>query len=663
MRDFFEHQAIAQRRTRVLLVCMVLAVAALGGVLFALLALVRAMFVIRIPSSVHLPTYLQLWPLFLWSVGVTGALVVLAGVLRTLSLREGGSVLAAMLDARLVSGQPQDELDRRLLNVVAEMALAAGAPVPQVYVLDREPGINALAAGWDLGDAVICVTRGCLQKLTRAELQGVVAHELSHLLHGDARLNLRLMGAVYGMVSIGLLGKQLMRGSSWSERRDGSLVVIGGAIAAVGALGGFLGNVIKAAVSRQREYLADAAAVQYTRDPDAIARALKKIGGYVLGSRLSSVRAAELEHFFFEETSAAVSWAWLTTHPPLRERIARLDPSFDGAFITPAEGLAEGVGRELGAAPRQAAAHERRTPLPLVAAEQPRWSEPPVAGHAQGHAPLLRAAQILPLIGTSRGDALAAPELEPVLQDACDSSFSACALVLTLLVSADKRVAQQQAGHIRALAGAALLAEAQRLHPPVLRASRLSRLTLAILAAPALRALSHDQKRVLQRCVDAMIAEDGAVSIFELVVTYVLTRHWQEPRPHRLKRNAGLAACREAVQLVLSCLAHTGASFDDSAERAFGEACARLPGLRLRLLPQHPRLLSGLPTALDELQALRPTARAALVEACAYAVLADARVTADELTLLRAVCLALDAPLPPLEDAATEEPAVASQQA
>src|ERR1700712_2702622 len=183
MRDFFEQQAVAQRRTRFLLLGMALSIVALGSVLFAMLAAVRGLLVMRIPAAVQLPTYLQLWPLFVWSVGMTGALVALAGILRTMSLGAGGSALAEMLDARLVSGQPQDGLDRRLLNVVAEMALAAGTPVPQVYVLDREPGINALAAGWDLGDAVICVTRGCLHKLTRSELQGVVAHEFSHLLH------------------------------------------------------------------------------------------------------------------------------------------------------------------------------------------------------------------------------------------------------------------------------------------------------------------------------------------------------------------------------------------------------------------------------------------------------------------------------------------------
>lgn len=633
MRDFFEHQAIAQRRTRLLLLCMVLSVIALGSVVFGALCCVRGLFLIRVPDSVELPTMLQKWPLFAWSVGVTAALVALAGILRTLSLREGGSVLAEMLDARLVSGQPQDGLDRRLLNVVSEMALAAGTPVPQVYMLDLEPGINAFAAGWDLGDSVICVTRGCLHKLTRSELQGVVAHEFSHILHGDARLNLRLMGAVFGMVSLGLLGKQLLRGSAWSTRRDASLVVVGGALATLGALGGLSGNLVKAAVSRQREYLADAAAVQYTRDPEGISRALKKIGGFVLGARLSTVRAEEVEHFFLEDTGSTSSWAWLTTHPPLSERIRRLDPSFDGQFIAPAEGLAEGL-----AAPE-------RSDWPRVPAPLATFGSSAANDHA---AQPLTAAAVVPMIGTSHTE-VATPELDPVLIQACESSFSACGLVLALLVAADPRAAQRQAQQILELAGPELLTETQRLHPVVLHVSRLARLTLATLAAPALRALSPAQKQAQRRAVAAMVSEDGSTSIFELVINYMLTVHWQQAPHHLAKRSAGLRACEPAVQLVLSCLVHTGAAFDDCAPRAFDEASARLPGLTMRLLPQHPRLLSGFITALDELQALRPTARAALIEACAYAVVADGRVTEDELTLLRALCLALDAPLPPLE--------------
>lgn len=660
MRDFFEQQAVAQRRTRLLLLCMALSVVAMGGIVFGALWAVRSVLLLRVPPGAPLPPMLRAGPLFFWSVTVIAVVVAIAGLLRTLSLRDGGSSIAELLDARLVSGQPQDGLDRRLLNVVAEMALAAGAPIPQVYVLDRELGINAMAAGWDLGDSVICVTRGCLQRLTRSELQGVVAHEFSHLLHGDARLNLRLMGAVFGMVSLSLLGKQLMRTGSLTAQRGSSLALLGAFIALVGSVGALLGKLVKAAVSRQREYLADAAAVQFTRNPEGIAGALKKIGGFMFGGRLSSTRADEAEHFFLDDTGSANSWAWLTTHPPLEERIRRLLPTFDGTFVTPPEGLAEAISEasehaSAASASGRPAAQKLTAPaqvLPLIGTGKLALESPPINPSVEPTAAAQEAPAGRAPIGEpgpgEQPDGGPLQELDPVLRAACENAFSACGLVFALLVSADKNTSHRQAQRIVDNAGARLLAEAQRLHAAVERAPRLVRLTLAIVAAPALRSLSARQKQTLRRTVAALIAEDGKTSVFELVLGYILTEHWSQPRRLLPKANAGLSAYRREVELVISCLAHTGATFADSAPRAFEQAVQRLPGLPLSLLEQDPRMLPGFTTALDEMRALRPTARAALIDACAQATLADGRVTEDEVTLLRAVCLALDAPLPPL---------------
>jgi Zn-dependent protease with chaperone function len=647
MRDFFEQQAAAQRRTRLLLLCMLLSALVMSAGFFGGLYAVRAVLLLRFPPSAALPPALRLETLAAWSFGSTLALVAVAALVRIWTLRHGGSSIAEMLDARLVTGQPQNQLDRRLLNVVSEMALAAGTPVPQVYVLDREVSINAFAAGWTLGDSVICITRGCLHKLTRAELEGVIAHELSHLLHGDARLNLLLMGAVYGMVFISLLGKSLMRPRESVSRADGNSqalgFLLGGFIAAVGSLGALLGKLVKAAVSRQREYLADAAAVQFTRNPAGLAGALKKVGGFELGGRLSTTRGGEAEHFFLDETGPSPGWSWLTTHPSLARRIALLDPGFDGQFVAPAEGVAEAVQeRELQPSSRRPAAEHARE------------------AHAQHSAE-----HILPLVGTGVLQASrpsndhAMPDVDPTLRQACESGFSACSLVFALLVSTDNKVGVRQAQRIVEHAGPRLLAEAQRLHGAVSKANRVERLTLATLAAPALRTLSANQKLVLRRTVDALIAEDGKTSIFELVLGHMLAQHWTNPKPLRAKPNAGLAARRQEARVVLSCLAHAGATGPESAGRAFQAACAKLPGMTLDLLPTGTRLLSAFTTALDELQTLRPTARAALVDACAHATLADSRVTEDELTLLRAVCLALDAPLPPL-DSPTSQVTVAT---
>ena len=640
MCNFFEQQAAAQRRTSLLVVCMLLSVLVMAAGVFASLYLVRGFLLLRYPPSLPTPAALSLARLGLWSSAITLSFVAGCALVRIVSLRHGGSSIADMLNARLVSGQPADGLDRRLLNVVTEMALAAGTPVPAVYVLDQELGINALAAGWQLEDAVICVTRGCLEKLTRAELQGVVAHEFSHILYGDARLNLRLMGVVYGMVSMHMLGNHLMQGFQPTRGREHgrSLAAIGVIIAVVGALGAFLGKLIKAAVSRQRELLADASAVQFTRNPLGIAGALKKIGGYALGARVRHVQAAEASHFFFDDIGQDDSWAWLSTHPDLRERIRRVDPTFDGQLVTPMEGLAESADTE-----------------PLMAAF--------VAGSARAagvqapEVPQLQAAEVLPLIGTTDVRRTSQPPageraLHPQLMAASQSAFSACGLVFAMLIAPHVKEQRRQASAILELAGAALLCEAQRLHPLLRGTARAERLTLVSLTAPALRSLSRAQRQTMRRTVATLIELDGATDLFEHLLGYVLSQHWSPDSAQKTRvGRAGLSSLLPEIQLVLSALSHLGATSADAAEQAFAHALQRLPGIALRLLPQSPHMLAGLPIALERLRALRPTARSALIEASAHAVLADQRVTDDELSVLRAMCLTLEAPLPPLGDA------------
>ena len=235
-----------------------------------------------------------------------------------------------------------DPDERRILNVVEEMAIAAGTPVPPVYLLEKEDGINAFAAGHSPSDAVVAVTRGCVRTLSRDELQGVVGHEFSHILNGDMRLNLRLMGVLFGILLIGLTGYILLRSSSGYRVRDDRdddrggrnvLPLIGLALYVIGYVGVFFANLIKSAVSRQREFLADASAVQFTRNPDGIAGALKKIGALSAGSTIREPRAEEASHMFFGSAGGAGQlFGLLATHPPLVERIRRLDPSFDGDF-------------------------------------------------------------------------------------------------------------------------------------------------------------------------------------------------------------------------------------------------------------------------------------------------------------------------------------------
>ena len=338
--NFFEHQEAARKKTSLLVFYFVLAVAAIVAAVY--LAVLAAFLFAEKDRPGGLDVSLLWQPeLFLLVAVATLALVGGGSVYRIAALSGGGHTVAELLDGRPIDPNTTDPDERRVLNVVEEMAIASGTPVPPVYLLEDEEGINAFAAGYTPSDAVIGVTRGCVQSLTRDELQGVIAHEFSHILNGDMRLNIRLMGVLYGILMISITGWFLFRitGGGSSRRDDGDkkegnnpLPLLGLALYVIGYVGVFFARLIKAAVSRQREYLADASAVQFTRNPPGIAGALKKIGASADGSRVRDAEAEEVSHMFFGEALGLAASNLMATHPPLADRIRRIDPSFDGDF-------------------------------------------------------------------------------------------------------------------------------------------------------------------------------------------------------------------------------------------------------------------------------------------------------------------------------------------
>lgn len=650
MTTFFEQEDRARRNTRLLVWLMVLAIIGMGLSIYAVAVFVGLFFGPRGPAQVGPFPFFQP-ELFLVCFGGTAALVAIASASRVLSLRGGGAHFAEMLGGRLISGQPRDILERRLLNVVEEMAIASGVPVPQVFALDDEPGINAFAAGYSTDDAVVAVTRGSLEKLSRDELQGVIAHEFSHVLNGDMRLNMRMMGIIFGILCIGLLGRFLMRisfGSGRSDRRSSPaavLIFFALSVYLIGIVGEFFGKLIKAAVSRQREFLADASAVQFTRNPQGIAGALKKIGGLDVGSSVTSGHAEEASHFFFGNVHPDIyNRLWvpglLATHPALRERIARVDPSFHGEFPKVGPGVAE---------------PEDRPAAPVASfAQATRTSPTPQARSVAPHTVVGRVGTAsVEGLDTSRRlvDSLPVP-----LRDAVENPFAACAIVYALLLSDDAAIQQAQGAQIDALSSAGLRAETLRVYPLVCALARRDRLPLVYLLAPALRRLSRQQRAAFSATVQAMIDADRAVSIFEYVLVQTLSTRLAEDctaqQRSRVRHNA-LDDVKPELQLLLSLLAHAGDTTGESAAHALRAGAVRLLGVDLALLPTSPRLLSGLGVALEELAALTPPLRAHVVDACAHTVLADGQMTDDEETLLRAVCDALGSPLP-LEDSGRE---------
>ena len=356
--DFFENQDAAERNTSRLVWLFALAVIAIALTLYALAVVVTGVQG-QDPRTGALQVALLWWNPELLSLVALGVLIVVGGgsLYKISQLRAGGKVIAEQLGGRLLHPDTTDRHERILLNVVEEMAIASGTPTPPVYLLPDEQGINAFAAGFSPNDAVVGVTRGAVLALSRDELQGVIAHEFSHILNGDMRLNIRLMGVLHGILIIGIIGYFLLRSAMFSSlgrrsRDNNGMIFLGLGIGliVIGSLGTFFGNWIKASVSRQREYLADASAVQFTRNPLGIAGALKRIGGFAEGSKLASPNAPEASHLFFGQALRGGLSSIFATHPPLGERIKRLDPSFQGDFESYATTAAEGTAGVAGVA-------------------------------------------------------------------------------------------------------------------------------------------------------------------------------------------------------------------------------------------------------------------------------------------------------------------------
>lgn len=660
--DFFEHQEAARRATRKLVLLFLLAVSGVVLAVYVAFAIVlipptryggdRATYAMELmadPDSERQRAidgidflFLRPWwdPLLFGAVTAGTVLVIgLGGVAKAAQLASGGRAVASLLGGRLLEPNALDPGERRLLNVVEEMALASGVPVPAVYVMAEEPGINAFAAGFSPADAVIGVTRGCMRLLSRDELQGVVAHEFSHILNGDMRLNMRLMAIVFGITVISSLGGAVLRLGFYAPRRrvgssreggggaGAALLILGALLYLVGWVGVLFGSMIRAAISRQREFLADAAAVQFTRNPSGIAGALKKIGGLAQGSRLFAARAAEASHFYF---SNGLRESWLNafaTHPPLAERIARIDPEFDGAFP------------EVAAEPEAAPGPRRappRLPTPLNAADF-------VAGIG-----LLNDAQIYYAEAMRRS-------IPPPLIDAAHEPVGACALVFGLLLSEDGAVCAAQIDGLRLRLDVAQFAEIERLLPEVRALDVALRLPLLDLAVQGLRQLSPGQFDALMGAVDTLVWGDQRMDLFEFTLLRLLRRHlephFREPARPDVRYATWEPVLPEAL-LVLSALAHAGAGGDPvAAARGFRSGAAQLAVDAPQEWPMADRGeccdLGRIDEALSRLRAATPWLKKNFLLAAATTVMADREMSVEEGELLRSIADSLDCPVPP----------------
>jgi len=637
---FFEQQDQARRGTTRLIVLFGLAVVAIIVSIEVLLAATMG-YLSRNPDTGAVDWTAVTDPQLIL-VSVVGTLIIVGGgsLFKMAQLRGGGRVVAEQLGGRLLTPGSNNPVEQRLLNVVEEMAIASGTPAPPVYLLDHEDGINAFAAGLSPNDAVIGVTKGTATRLTRDELQGVIAHEFSHILNGDMRLNLRLMGLLHGILIIGMLGYYVLRISFYSggsrRSKDGNsgvpIMAIGAGLAVIGFAGTFFGNLIKAAVSRQREYLADASAVQFTRQPDGIAGALKKIGGFAKGASIQHPNAPEASHMFFGRATSGFS-ALFATHPPIDERIRRIDPSWDGTFpdaVPPTDASADmvaatgasgfaGGGSVPGAVPA----------APSVAAAVSSIGQP-------GPEHLAYAATLL----ASLPDALVSTAHEP---------YGARAVIYALLLDSRPAMRERQTSQLAASADPEVFLETRRVWPLVEALDARARLPLLEITLPALRALTPAQRERFEHNVAVLTQTDDQIDLFEWSVRMILRRDLDALRTHdagpRVKFHS-LDDVRQESVLLLSALSRIGHDDVVGAAEAFARARGVL-GLG-EAVPATGVTLEALDRSLVRLDLAAPQVKRRVLEAAVACITADRQVTATEAEVLRAVSAAMSCPMPPV---------------
>jgi Zn-dependent protease with chaperone function len=635
--DFYAYQAAARRQSRLFIVMFMVAVAA---VVIALDAVIFTVLAARSSASAYGAQYGEsvgplefamrnpgaLFGVSVLIIGVIG----LASLFKSAQLRGGGAVVAQSLGGVRVERDTADPARKRLRNIIEEMAIASGVPVPEIYVLEQEPAINAFAAGHTPANACVTVTQGALDHLNRDELQGVIGHEFSHILNGDMRLNIQLMGAIFGLLVIAVIGRLVFnfapRGGNDRDRRGGlGWVGVGLAAMVLGYLGLLAGRILQAAVSRQRERLADASAVQFTRNTTGLKGALLKIAALEEGSKFVAADAEQVAHMLFAPGLDRV----FATHPPLLERIRTLDPQFDPAElkrliehgVPGPEGGGYGAGAPASAAP--AAASGFAAGAGAIAAQVGR-PQPANVDQAQS----LR------------------EQIPAVLRDFSDTGTHARSLVLALLLSRDPAIRDAQAQRIAQEYGSA---ELQTVNTAITAAGSIApmlRLPSLLQLFPTLRRLPLAERQRLNALVMDLIHIDANIDVFEFCLAKLLELMLNDAAGNAAPYGRlSLDAAVDPVHNLFATLARCG-SDDEQEIRA-----AYVAGIGM-VLPSYPPYATyddwaqRTSAALSQLDQLQPQAKQKLIEGLVRTIGNDGVLKVEEAELLRTTCALLHCPMP-----------------
>ncbi|MCG6933290.1 MAG: M48 family metallopeptidase [Gallionella sp.] len=642
--NFFESQDRARKNTSTLVFLFALAVITLI-IMTNLLVMVVFGFIGN--DQLHSGTVLiqkMDWQRFAL-ISAAVVTVVLAGSLyKIMALSGGGKTVADALGGRLIPQNTDDLKQRRLLNVVEEMAIASGIPAPPVYILAGEPGINAFAAGFTPRDAVIGVTQGLINHLSREQLQGVIAHEFSHIFNGDMRLNIRLIGVLNGILIIGLAGYYILRtgaysGRSRNNKNSGGILGLAIGLMVIGFAGTFFGNLIKAAVSRQREYLADASAVQFTRNPEGIAGALKRIGGLGHGSIVENPGAPEISHAFFAQGVSGLMQSLFATHPPLENRIRAIDPHWDGKFATDDE-------TDLHQNEEQP---DKKTALSRE--ELARKAATAAVG-----ATMATVSNAIGQVGNPMQETLAHARtliagLPEAITEAVHEPYGARAVIYSFLLDHGQEVRDRQLMHLRQHADPDVFALTQKLMPDMGGLDIKYRLPLIDMATPALKQLSIGQYQSFKKNLIALIEMDSQIDLLEWSLRKILFTnldgHFFKPAPPKV-RYSNIRDLRQEARVILSVMAYSGQQQQNDVEAAFHAAAVALEFGELELREKNRINVADLDMAMDKLEMLNPLAKPKLLKACAVSVMHDQKMSAVEAELLRAIASVLGCPMPPI---------------
>ena len=669
--DFFDRQERARKQTRRLILLFGLAV--LVTVILTNLALAMVIHAFKHPlfpgawwnPFIFLITLLDLcgkavvfpkdfleliWNpyLFCWVTLISLTSVALGSLYKIRLLSAGGSAVAELLGGRCVETNTSDLDEQRLRNVVEEMAIASGMPVPEIYVLDNERGINAFSAGHTRDDVAIGITRGGLKLLTRDELQGVIAHEFSHILNGDTRLNLRLMGLMHGLFWPTPVGRILVRGSTQARDPDESVfddvtipfflptAPVGVLFLIVGGISSPFVRLIKSLICCNREWLADAAAVQFTRNPAGIGGALKKIGGLLKQGRLDSPHAETASHLYFVNYSHDSWFSCQSTHPPLAKRVLAIDPAFGGQFpkvktLPPNQFERDQVYEQTLA---RVMAEVRKIPETLFA---------DAGGLTADH---IKAAAAMRF------------NLPPEVNQALREPAGAASVIYVLVLSEDEAVRGRQMEILRANG---MSERTAALALPIQALSVKFKLALAEFAVPALRQHSLNEYVNFNKTVQKLVECDGAIELFEYALMKMVARqlraYFEGPDLDRARYGRVQDVLPECA-LLFSALAHVGQEDDEPAARAAfaqGQQFLDAPGAQIQFMPRKEWDLAGVDAALARLAKCPASVQRNILLACGKTVASDGQVTEREAELLRAIADSLDCPMPPFVDAIRSE--------